>query len=735
MFLRWFGVCGLLLLGATAARSQTANVSLDMQLRLLRAEDTRQWNADAAQLLTDANPAVRSRAALAAGRIGDARAVAPLVTLLEKDDNATVRAMAAFALGECEAVAVSAVDALALNAIQDTQQPPEVRARAVEALGKIAAALPTADTANRAKIGTTVLAVLSFEAERRSRSESEVILFGLTAALRARPEGAGPVLARFLRYSDAAIRADALNAMARLRVADNVPLIRELVAKDEDALVRANAARVLAAVNDQEGRSYVLDRAVNDLDSRTRVSAVRALATLGDAHAAEVLLARGEAMLKTLDTGQLRPPALNELLEIASSVGRLRAATNDARAVSWLKKLRETVDYTSPEVETALARVSPESYADGSLQPPETLRDSTQYSAAAAGYSELAASKTPLPDEKKRAALNWLKNALVCQPRPSSDFSAVSTNRRLPTTTRVSPNLPSCNELRALAIPDLLRAYAAFKPTDAAEVVRDYLKASDVIIRATAAELLGELPGSVGNTVALASALERAKKDRLNDAALATLDALAQQKSDAANVALKTALDVPDHLLRRRAAALLKTNGAGDFSDRIGAVQTQFTKKDYRQALELAARDVRAEVETAKGKFTIQFSAADAPLNVLSLVRLAQLGYFNGLTFHRIVPNFVAQGGDPRGDGNGGPGYSLRCEINQLPYERGAVGMALSGKDTGGSQWFVTHSRQPHLDGGYTVLGRVTSGLEVVDNLVRGDKIRRIKILQTVRKS
>ncbi len=123
-----------------------------------------------------------------------------------------------------------------------------------------------------------------------------------------------------------------------------------------------------------------------------------------------------------------------------------------------------------------------------------------------------------------------------------------------------------------------------------------------------------------------------------------------------------------------------------------------------------------------------------APLTVDNFVTLARRGYFNNLTFHRVVPNFVAQGGDPRGDGSGGPGYQIRCEINEATYERGAVGMALSGKDTGGSQWFVTHSPQPHLDGGYTVFGRVVEGMDVVDRLARGDHIRAVVITEGARR-
>jgi cyclophilin family peptidyl-prolyl cis-trans isomerase len=217
-------------------------------------------------------------------------------------------------------------------------------------------------------------------------------------------------------------------------------------------------------------------------------------------------------------------------------------------------------------------------------------------------------------------------------------------------------------------------------------------------------------------------------KDDLNDAALAILDSLGKQKTRAANEAIKSALDSTDHLLRRKAVTLLKANGAGDFSSRIGSVQTRNTMADYRRAVARIGTSVRAVVSTTKGPFMIELLPGEATLNVDNFAQLAKRGYFNGLTFHRVVPNFVVQDGDPRGDGNGGPGYQIRCEINEVPYDRAAVGMALSGKDTGGSQWFVTHSPQPHLDGGYTVFGRVVAGMEIVDRIVRGDVIRSIVI-------
>jgi len=261
------------------------------------------------------------------------------------------------------------------------------------------------------------------------------------------------------------------------------------------------------------------------------------------------------------------------------------------------------------------------------------------------------------------------------------------------------------------------------------------LKAQDTLVRATAAELLASAEPDPENARALAAALPAALRDEMNDAALAILEALARQKTAAANEAIRTALESPDYLLRLRASTLLQNNqGPVSESERIQTVAVRYRPDDYRRALSRIGKRVTATVSTDKGDFTIELLPDDAPLNVDNFVELARKRFFDRVAFHRVVPNFVIQGGDPRGDGNGGPGYQIRCEINEVPYERGAVGMALSGKDTGGSQWFVTHSPQPHLDGGYTVFGRVTSGMEVVDRITRGDRIRTVTIAEAARR-
>jgi cyclophilin family peptidyl-prolyl cis-trans isomerase len=135
-----------------------------------------------------------------------------------------------------------------------------------------------------------------------------------------------------------------------------------------------------------------------------------------------------------------------------------------------------------------------------------------------------------------------------------------------------------------------------------------------------------------------------------------------------------------------------------------------------------------AYIDTEKGVIQIELAILDAPRAVTNFIALARRNFLGATPWHRVVPDFVVQDGDPRGDGEGGPGYTIRDEINQRPYLRGTVGMALDWEDTGGSQFFITHSPQPHLDGRYTVFGQVVSGLDVVDRLQQWDQIRSVRV-------
>ncbi len=142
----------------------------------------------------------------------------------------------------------------------------------------------------------------------------------------------------------------------------------------------------------------------------------------------------------------------------------------------------------------------------------------------------------------------------------------------------------------------------------------------------------------------------------------------------------------------------------------------------------------KAEIQTAKGTMKVDFYEEDAPIAVGNFIKLAKSGFYDGLTFHRVIPNFVIQGGCPEGTGRGGPGWTIQCELdgdNQY-HDRGVLSMAHAGRNTGGSQFFICHSRTntAHLDRNHTCFGKVVEGLEVIDEIRQGDKINKIEIIE-----
>jgi cyclophilin family peptidyl-prolyl cis-trans isomerase len=141
-------------------------------------------------------------------------------------------------------------------------------------------------------------------------------------------------------------------------------------------------------------------------------------------------------------------------------------------------------------------------------------------------------------------------------------------------------------------------------------------------------------------------------------------------------------------------------------------------------------RRQRAKIHTSKGVIEIELHIEDAPGSVASFVKLCREGFYNGKSFHRVVPNFVIQGGCPRGDGMGGTDYTLRSEFRLHDYRSGSVGLASSGPDTESCQWFITHIPTPHLEGRYTIFAHVTKGLDIVDQIVIGDSIEKIELLE-----
>jgi cyclophilin family peptidyl-prolyl cis-trans isomerase len=279
-------------------------------------------------------------------------------------------------------------------------------------------------------------------------------------------------------------------------------------------------------------------------------------------------------------------------------------------------------------------------------------------------------------------------------------------------------------------VPAVVEALAASHAADAERLVVNRLNADDFAVRAAAASALATLKATSA-VPALVNAYNSAVMvDSTYVARAAMLSALNQLAPATARPLLQEALHDKDWAVRVRAADLLRAQGMTQgVADTIRPATAGRRIDDPAWTSIVAPQfSPHAFIDTDKGTIEIELAVLDAPLTVDNFMTLARRGFFNGTTVHRVVPDFVVQDGDPRGDGEGGPGYTIRDELNERPYLRGAVGMALDWKDTGGSQFFITLSPQPHLDGRYTAFGTVVNGMDVVDRIVRGDVIRGVRI-------
>jgi len=172
--------------------------------------------------------------------------------------------------------------------------------------------------------------------------------------------------------------------------------------------------------------------------------------------------------------------------------------------------------------------------------------------------------------------------------------------------------------------------------------------------------------------------------------------------------------------------SLQKTFGRESSHTFSGNTTLSFLTAD--SVLSIYNQDISAVIHTPKGAITIKLNTHDTPLTSFNFIHLAKRNFYNGLIFHRVIPDFVVQGGDPAGDGSGGPGYTIPSE-DVLPFKRGTVGIATAGFDTGSCQFFICQSEQPHLDGNYTAFAQVTKGMDIVDTITIDDQINSITII------
>ena len=621
---------------------------------------------DLTTFLADPAPRVRRRAALAIGRVGLVEGVAPLAGLLT-DTDPQVRQMAAFALGLIG-------DASATPPLSQALLDPDplVRGRAAEALGQIGAkeAAPAIGTLAAELVKHPAVTAMGPDDETwPAAPEAEAFKLALFALVRL---GAFDPLAAAVLEGGRPVSTWWPVAYALQRVNDPraVPALTALAGGSGKYTV-SFAARGLGASKDASAVTTLLPLIDRSRPLEVRVSAVRALAQLNAAQAVEPLVA---LLADSAEDPNLR-------LEAVTALGRLRAAdalplVQDLMTAEW-PVMRATAT-------RAAALIDPENF----LLVLASLEPDRHWMVRAA----LAGVLATLPPE---AATARLREMLADEDK------------------RVWPAA--------------LRGLVELKVPDAAALLLAAVKEPDFAVRAAVSTLIGELKPD-GGAAALREAFKIAAPDLAYVARAAALDALAEYGAAEAVETLKLALADKEWAVRVRAAELLeRLEPSGEYRAAIRPVPTPSVGYDSPALL---APDFSPHVfiETAKGTIEFELAVLDAPLTSRNFMALARQGFFNGLAIHRVVPNFVVQDGDSRGDGEGGPGYTIRDELNERPFLRGTVGMALSWEDTGGSQFFIMHSPAPHLDARYTAFGHVVNGMEVVDRIQQGDVIQRVRV-------
>ncbi len=625
---------------------------------------------DLLRLLAGGDARGRRRAALAVGRVGLAEGTPALVARLQSDPEPEVRQMAAFALGLVG-------DPSALEPLQRAlgDSSPLVAGRSAEALGLVG------DPAAAPAIGRMVAAQLRAGSVARLAPDDagyaldpsvDAFRLGLSALVRL---GAYEPLAAAVLTADGQPLVrwwPVASALQRLEDKRAFAALSTLV-KSEGSYVRAFAARGLGAIGNRAAAPALVGLVdVSNAWTGPSVEAMRALGRIGDPQAIPILL-------KVIRASDRNPMARAEAVAALAGTG----------IGGDLDSLLDLLSDPSPVVRAAtlgtLARVDPDTFIT-----------------VLSGLD---------PDS------HWSVRAALAAALGTLDGS-----RGLP---RLMTMLSDA-DLRV--IPAVLAALTKLRAPKADRLLIERLTVDDVVVRASAAASLGEIRPQ-GGADALAAAYKFGERDASYLARAAALAALASYGAEAAPT-LRAALSDRDWAVRVRAAELLKKiDPAADGAREIRPAPTVRQTAAYEMGqLTNPTVSPHVYIETDKGTIEIELAVLDAPLTCDTFITLARKGYFDGLSFHRVVPDFVVQAGDPRGDGEGGPGFTLRDELNERPYLRGSVGLARDWLDTGGSQFFITLGPQPQLEARYTVFGQVVSGMEVVDRLAQWDVITRVRV-------
>jgi HEAT repeat protein len=615
-------------------------------------------------------PAQRDRLREIAAREGS-RDTTGLASWLREDSAPEIRGAAARSLGRIQNR--GSVPALS-RALADPS--PSVRRQAAFALGLV----------GDSTAGPALLRRLEVETDAGTRA-SLVAVLGDAGG---RP--AAPALIRALRAKDPGERRAAALAAKRLR---DSTVVDALAAASRDASpdVRWRVAYALGRIGDRLGAS-ALRRLTDDRSEIVRYHAARALGEVGDSTASPRLVAL------------FQHPSWRVRTHAAEALGALRAR-RDAR--SLIPLLRDAHPHVRWQAAISLGLIQD---AGSVAALTAALRDSSTGVVQAAASSLLSIQgEAAIPAVAPALDLlpGFLRSGLIesLGPIPGPLALSILTARAADST-----DAP----LAAGAATALGK-----RPADrerSIPILRALLASRDFTVACSAAEALGAL-GDSASVPAISALLRRAGTPEAGDIRSSAATALAALKTAPALDALRGARSDPERRVREIAATAL-----GLPPDSVAALPAPVLRVDPISESPATS----ATIETARGAVRISLDSSRAPRTVANFARLARSGYFDGISFHRVVPDFVIQDGCPRGDGWGGPGYAIPCEYNDRPYEAGTVGMALSGKDTGGSQWFIALAPAPRLDGRYTAFGVVTSGMEVVERIMPGDRILRVTV-------
>ena len=632
--------------------------------------------------VTHPDPVVRTRALLALGRIQDPNTTGAIVEGLT-DPEPRVRAEAAFACGLMGLSWVPLTDDVknrlsAGLAAREAEEPDAtVKAALLDAMGRVATP-PLIDRLTDRLAG---------DADVQSHA---AVALGLAARARvALPPRAITALVEHLKRDlPIAVRTSAAYALSQTRGAAPRAALNECTT-DPSSDVRALCARGLAEVG-TDVDVPALKKLIDDPDYRVAVEATRSLAKLGAKCKGPCAALGALADLSLRIERVLRGDAAGGGQPVLALAQQGLPAPGRALLATLRKQLQAGLSSSDSKIKHDVANLD--------------CRLAAAIDRTAGKLGEVLACGAGEIEEAHRLVLGLsaLQEAVGFEP---ARVAAEATGFLLHPDARVK-----------LAAIELL---GALKVPSTQDRVRALIESPDLILAASAASASARLNDQT------AIPLIRQLGQRANgsvDVLPVLAEAFAVLKAREATGDLERWLTSPNATIRQAAADALTTlSGQPVLAARVelppGALRPQ-----------PAPAKAKLLIQTRKGEFEISLFTDDAPLTAGNLVTLARRGFFRNVTFHRVVPDFVVQGGDPRGDGNGGPGYAIRCEVNHRPYLRGTVGMALSGKDTGGSQFFVATSAQPHLDGRYTVFGEVTRGQEVVDSLLESDPMLEVLV-------